>query len=241
MAYRPTKPTLFDVPVSPYGARVRYLIYSKGLESTFQIQSPKELGGLKSAEYKALHPFGKMPMLVLPDGLALPESEVISQYICDRYKDVGPDFVPADPEKRAKASWVTRLHDLYLTPIQGAMYKEMGVEERADKIRQIRDLLDVFEDLIEGPFVLGGATSTADAALFPSFCFLTFMLPSVFGWEDVFKGRPKLKKWWEAMGSDVHAARVMEEVNGALQEWREGGRWTTINEQVKDTNYQWTY
>ena len=75
-AFQPTRPTLFDVPLSPYGARVRYCIYKYGLEDQADIRSPAELGGVKSEEYMALHPAGKMPLLVLPSGQGIPESAV---------------------------------------------------------------------------------------------------------------------------------------------------------------------
>jgi hypothetical protein len=34
------------------------------------------------------------------------------------------------------------------------------------------------------------------------------MLPDVFGWADVFAGRPKLAAWWRALQDDPAAARV---------------------------------
>ena len=48
------------------------------------------MGGIKSEEYLAMNPQGKMPLLVTADGLALPESEVISQYICHAFDETGP-------------------------------------------------------------------------------------------------------------------------------------------------------
>jgi hypothetical protein len=75
-SWRPTKPTLFDVPLSPFGARIRYYIYAYGLEEAIDIKAPSELGGLQSEEYRALHPAAKMPLLVLPSGQAIPESTV---------------------------------------------------------------------------------------------------------------------------------------------------------------------
>jgi hypothetical protein len=71
-----SKPTLIDVPVSNHGARVRHIIYQKGLEGEFDIVSPMELGGLGSEQYIALNPQNKMPILLLPNGQTLPESEV---------------------------------------------------------------------------------------------------------------------------------------------------------------------
>ena len=66
------------------GARIRYIIYAGGLESQVAIVSPGELGGLKSPEYMALHPGGKMPLLVLPTGQALPEATVRVRFRCPR-------------------------------------------------------------------------------------------------------------------------------------------------------------
>lgn len=68
--------TLYDVPVSNHGARNRYIIKKKGLEDDILIASPQAIGGLKSPEYLALNPQGKMPLLILEDGTPLPESEV---------------------------------------------------------------------------------------------------------------------------------------------------------------------
>ena len=56
--------------------QVRYILYKKGVEDAVDIVSPAALGGLKSARYAAYNPFGLMPMLLLPDGSALYESEV---------------------------------------------------------------------------------------------------------------------------------------------------------------------
>ena len=57
-------------------AQCRFVIYKKDLESRIDITSPKELGGLRSEQYLALNPEGKMPILVLPDGTVIPECEV---------------------------------------------------------------------------------------------------------------------------------------------------------------------
>ena len=61
-----SKPTLLDVPISNNGARCRYVIYRKQLEEIIDIQSPKVLGGLKSEQYMACNPQGKMPVLSKP-------------------------------------------------------------------------------------------------------------------------------------------------------------------------------
>lgn len=40
------------------------------------VRSPSDLGGSKSEEYLKLNPYGKIPLLTLPDGSSLYESEV---------------------------------------------------------------------------------------------------------------------------------------------------------------------
>lgn len=54
--------------------QVRFVIYKKMLD--IDIQPPTTIGGLKSDAYLACNPQGKMPLLLLPDGTSIPESEV---------------------------------------------------------------------------------------------------------------------------------------------------------------------
>eukprot|EP00959_Pyramimonas_sp_CCMP1952_P063432 1325549-Pyramimonas_sp.AAC.1 len=42
---------------------------------------------------------GKMPLLCLPEGQAMPESEVIVQYLLDKYAAEGPSLMPDTPGK----------------------------------------------------------------------------------------------------------------------------------------------
>ena len=232
------KPILYDVPVSNNGARCRLIMYWKRLEDAVEIRDPGTIGGLKSEEYLALNPQGKMPLLVLPDGLALPESEVISRYLCDAHADVGPSLLPAEsPERRAVCALATRVHDQYVVPIQGVMYRgPMPIEQRAEGIAAIAKQLDVIEGVMkiyadEGPFVAGAEPSTADAALFPTYIFMDHCLTRHFGWRDgVFRDRPESERWWCAMRADTCGARVYDEVKGGLEKWggrrsvRDGGR-----------------
>jgi hypothetical protein len=51
------------------------VVYKKKLENEIDIKSPQDIGGLKSDAYLSLNPQGKMPLLVLPDGTAIAESE----------------------------------------------------------------------------------------------------------------------------------------------------------------------
>ncbi|KAG2500784.1 hypothetical protein HYH03_001546 [Edaphochlamys debaryana] len=237
------KSVLYSVPVSNYAARIRYIIQSKGLQSEIDIVSPQAIGGLKSEEYLKLNPQGKMPLMVLPDGTALPESEVIVGYVLDKYAGRGPSLQASTPEARAQAALATRIHDIYLGPAMASMYKPMGIEDRAKGIAALAFQMDVLEGICKGPFMAGSEVTSADAALFPSFVFIEFILPKFFGWKDVFAGRPKLAAWWAAMKADPVAAGVMAEVRGGLEVWEKNNRWKDLGilEQVASTAHKWAY
>ena len=90
------------------------LIYYKGIENEIEMKSPGDFGGMNSDEYRALNPQGKIPVLILPDGQALYESRVISAYLAEKFRDVGPSILPSTPEVRARAALINSVHDLYI-------------------------------------------------------------------------------------------------------------------------------
>lgn len=221
--------TLYDVPVSNNGGRIRCIIYKKNLEEKIAIRSPAEIGGLRSEEFTALNPYQKMPVLVLPSGEALPESQVIESYLLDKYRDQGPSLIPETPELRARAALIARIHDMYIAPIQGCMYKQMdNQEERTRQISQISDQLDMLERYCIGPYMCGDTLSYADSAVLPTLVFCNFILPRYFGWSSIFKARPRLEEWWQKVSEDPDLSRVMKEVESGLEAWVESDRWTKL-------------
>ncbi len=122
-------------------------MYKKGLlENDVKIVSPMEIGGLKCAEYLAMNPQAKMPLLKVEDsGMCIPESDTICRYLISQYADRGPSFQLED----VKSNLIARFHDIYLSPLQGCMYKATP------------------------PF----AHSLADVTLFPTMVFAKYMLP----------------------------------------------------------------
>ena len=234
---------LYDKPVSNNGARCRLLLYLKGQEGAVEVRDPDTLGGLRSQEYLAKNPNGKMPLLVTGDGMALPESEVINQYLQATLPGGSPGLVPPTPEGRALADLATRVHDVYICANQGCMYKAMEAKERQAGMTVLVTQLDMLESILStiqarglgAPHFGGPEPCTADAALFPTFVFMTYILPSIFGWEDVFKARPLLSAWWDACLSLPAFARVHGEVTGGLKAWSDMGRWENLGiaEQVR--------
>lgn len=226
------KHTLYDLPVSNNGARCRLILYKKNIPAEeVTIVSPMDLGGLKSPEYLALNPQGKMPLLTVEtSGLAVPESDTICRHLLSTYADRGPSFSPDD----VRSNLVARLHDMYLTTIQGCLYKAVppfgtfgcrtqALDEFAKQMGVIEDVVDDVDN--GGPYLFGSEVSLADATLFPTMTFARFMLPK-FGRD----GPPsKVTKWYDGLlEKDADFAKVHEEVHTGLEGWDAKGRWDPI-------------
>jgi diadenosine tetraphosphate (Ap4A) HIT family hydrolase/glutathione S-transferase len=238
-----SKHVLYDVPVSNNGARCRIILYKKNIpESEVAIVSPMDLGGLKSEAYLKINPLGKMPALVIchdsteassSGGLQyIAESDTIARYLMSTYANIGPSFQPDN----AKSNLIARLHDMYLSTIQGCMYKATGpfgiYGTRQDALSEYSKQLQVMEDLIidddnSGSIYLCGAdVSLADATLFPSCVFAMHMLPK-FGINPPLP--PKMTKWFNTVkDQDLVFGRVFVEISTALAKWDENNRWQGI-------------
>lgn len=204
---------LYDLPVSNNGARCRIILYKKEIPTDeVQISSPMDLGGLKTPEYLELNPQGKMPLLVT-DSINIPESDTICRYLLSTY-ETGADFQPNNP----KSNLIARIHDMYITTIQGCLYKAVppfGIfGTRSDAIEELQKQLKIIDDLIDeekdGIYLCGSEVSLADATLFPTMIFVALLLPK-FGVEDALP--PKIAKWYhEVREKDQVFTKVYDEV-----------------------------
>ncbi|KAL9191594.1 hypothetical protein ACHAXT_001300 [Thalassiosira profunda] len=235
---------LYDMPVSNNGARCRIILYKKGISSQqVEIVSPMALGGLKSEEYMKKFPQGLMPCLSIQkkdnaygiDSLA--ESDVIARYLLSEYATLGPSFLPNHP----KSNQICRWHDVYLTTIQGCLYKpasRLPLGDYADRkgaLAAYRKHLKVIEGFLgdgERTYLCGEEISLADATLFPSLVFANFMLPK---FDDASNPQPplppKLARWFENVrAKDEVFAKVYEEIMDPLvNSWEaKNHRWDGI-------------
>jgi len=110
---------MYNLMLSNFASKSRTAIYEKGLNVEF-VDPP---GGLGSAEYKKVNPLGKVPALVLDNGQLIAESELINEYLEDKYPE--KPLLPKDAEGRAKVRSFTRHHDLYLEPPMRALFPQL--------------------------------------------------------------------------------------------------------------------
>ena len=137
---------------------------------------------------------------------------------------MAPELRAITPEARARAELINQIHDLYIASPnitdpnthanQAAMYKPVDVIDaptRAVKIAEIAKQFAVLEGLVVGPYCIG--------ELYPTFIYLTNMLPLAFGWSGI-DGRPNLAAWFEKMEQLPAAKRVKDEMMPCLNQSR---------------------
>eukprot|EP01041_Mallomonas_annulata_P014090 gene14090-29976_t len=247
--------TLFDSPVSNHGARVRMIIKAKGIEKDFQVVSPITVGGMKSPDYLRLNPFGKMPVLVSVEGDSIPESDTIARYVLEKYSNINPSFIPSNISRKILSEKICRTHDIYISCIQGAMYKAPGTPfsifgtNRSAALNELKNQLNIIENEINKfeithpelkttphTFLCGPEITLADATLYPTVIFCMFMLPQFFGWKETDILGPRLIEWFNFMNTVPFAAEIKEEIEAPLRGWKESNRWAPIIEEMNKTS-----
>ncbi len=154
---------LYGARFSPYFERVHLVWTLKGKPDAVELVGLPE-GGLKSDAYLRIHPGGKIPCLVLDDGTALPESQVICGYL-DRVLP-GPALVPEDVIAQSRMELICQLVDTTLFPAFRPLMVSEPTREAADGARAAVRVVDHFVGV--GSFAVGDTWSLADCALLPA-------------------------------------------------------------------------
>ncbi|MGE0386713.1 MAG: glutathione S-transferase family protein [Gammaproteobacteria bacterium] len=209
---------LYGSLASPFVARVVLFARIKGLDLAPQMPPG---GHIKSPEYLALNPIGKMPALEV-DGRVLPESEVICEYLEEAFP--GKSGLPADPFERARARLLSRLNDLYIYAHTGVLFRNMNPATRNQaEVGQATAALDAAFGYVEhfmgaGPYAVGNALTLADCALIPGFVLLKKLVFPAYGIADPTAGAGKLGRWWQACAADPTCSAFFKEYDVAFAE-----------------------
>lgn len=208
---------LYGGNLSPFVQRVKMQAAVKGI--ALEMVSPP--GGMKSEEYLAINPIGKVPCLTTDEGLNLPESEVIVEYLEDRFKK--PALRGSKPEDKAAARLISRMADLYLMAAVGKLFTQFDPATRDQAVIKAA-LADTAKALgqIEGymsgkKHAAGPKFTTADCALTPHLFFVDRTLP-MFGVKKPFAATPKLAKYWKSRAKHDVSAKAIEEMAEALKQ-----------------------
>ena len=196
---------LYGALASPYVARVLLFARLKGIDLP---QGELPGGTPSSPDYKKFTPIGKIPSLEV-DGRCIPESETICEYL----EDVFPEQsgLPADAYGRAQSRTVSRIVDLYMSPISGALARQIKPEKRdaavvaqnAEATAKVWTYLDHF--MGDGPFAVGSEPTLGDCALGPHMVmFKVLVFPNFADIPDPTEQGGRIQTWWDAMqGNDT--------------------------------------
>lgn len=215
---------LFQTYDSPFPTRVRLLLYAKGIEVEI-IQPPGFHDSAESkGEYMKLNPIGRVPTLVLDDGRALPESEVICEYLEDAYPE--PALRPDDLWERARMRLLSRICDFYVVMAMSPLFTLAGRSRRhwepvavAQATAKLADALAYLDEFIgEEGYAVGRSLTQADGAIAPQLVLASEWIPGLFGTPDPLETLPKLSAYWRAIQRDPIAARLIAETRDAIAE-----------------------
>lgn len=124
-------------------------------------------GESRTPEFLAMNPAGQVPLVILPDGRPLAQSNAIILHLAE-----GSDLIPADPYDRARMLewmfWEQYSHEPYVAVVRFQMrYEGRPLAEIEGRLieRGHRALQRMEEGLAGRDFLVGERASLADAAL----------------------------------------------------------------------------
>ncbi|THD75290.1 MAG: glutathione S-transferase family protein [Phenylobacterium sp.] len=213
---------LYQTYASPFPTRVRLLLYAKRID--VEIVEPPGFHASTEAkgDYLKVNPIGRVPTLVLDDGRALPESEVICEYLEDAYPE--PSLRPADPFERARMRLLSRICDFYLVMAMVPLFSLSARSRRhwtpeavTAATGKVAEALAYLEGYIgEAGYAVGGALSQADGAIAPQLVLASEWIPALFGTPDPLPALPRLSAYWRAIQTDPIVVRLIAETRDAI-------------------------
>jgi glutathione S-transferase len=150
---------------SPYGRKVRVVLLEKKIPFQIQVENP----WLPNSVVPTFNPLGKVPVLVLEDGVSVFDSRVIVEYL-DHVSPVA-HLIPSEPKSRMVVRGVEALAD-GVTDAAVAIFlekKRPPEQQSADWLvlqerTLFRGLEALSEALGENPWYLGNSMTLADIA-----------------------------------------------------------------------------
>lgn len=192
--------TLWSMPSSGNSYKVRLLLAHLGLPFR-HIPAEQGSGVTQSAEFLALNPAGKVPLLVLEDGRTLRESNAILLYLARDTR-----FLPVDPYEQALVhQWLffeQYSHEPAIAVRAGILTYDDRAHLRTPEmldplLEKGHAALGLMErQLAETPFMVGRSISIADISLYG----YTHSAGAKGGFEmDRF---PAVKQWLERVAAE---------------------------------------
>ncbi len=150
---------------SPFGRKARIVLLEKKIPFQLQVENP----WLPDSTVPTFNPLGKVPVLVLEDGVSVFDSRVIVEYL-DHVSPVG-HLIPNEPKSRMVVRGVEALADgVTDAAVLVFMEKKRAPEQQSSdwlvlqEKAMFRGLEALAEALGEKPWYLGNSMTLADVA-----------------------------------------------------------------------------
>jgi glutathione S-transferase len=150
---------------SPFGRKARIVLLEKKIPFQLQVENP----WLPDSTVPTFNPLGKVPVLVLEDGVSVFDSRVIVEYL-DHVSPVG-HLIPSEPKSRMVVRGVEALADgVTDAAVLVFMEKKRAPEQQSSdwlvlqEKAMFRGLEALSEALGEKPWYLGNSMTLADIA-----------------------------------------------------------------------------
>ncbi|MBI1283857.1 MAG: glutathione S-transferase [Thiobacillus sp.] len=194
---------------SPYGRKVRIVLLEKKIPFQLQVENP----WAPDSVVPTLNPLGKVPVLVLEDGVSVFDSRVIVEYL-DHISPVG-HLIPSEPKIRMMVRGVEALAD-GITDAAVAVYlerKRTPEQQSADwLVLQERTLYRGLEALAEAlgekAFYLGNSMTLADIACVCMLGYLDLRFPEI-DWRTAHPNLARLADTLATRGSFMETVPVV--------------------------------
>jgi glutathione S-transferase len=176
---------VYGHPFSSYTQKALMAFYEKGVAFDFRVLAPDNPQA--GAEWQALWPIGKFPVLVA-DGVTLPESSVIVEWLDHCFPGHHPGeapLIPADPDLALEVRLLDRVFDNYvMTPMMKLVSDRMRPEGSKDPygVEQAHAVLDrslgwLEQRMASRGWAVGERFTLADCAAAPSLFYADWVHP----------------------------------------------------------------
>lgn len=196
--------------------RTLWLLHELGIPFDL-VTMPFDHKHLRTPEYLAIHPLGRIPTIVDGD-LTLFESGAIAEYLCERYDDGRFGRGLGHPERYPWLKWI-HFAETVIIPCQNLVqqYVFIPAEARSDtviylEIRRLGKCLDAMETILAGrEYLLESGFSAADIGVGFSLYFSTVFV--------TLRGHPRLAAYYERITARPAFRRSVPAEQREPMEW----------------------
>lgn len=202
---------LYLSPRAPNPRRVTMFMAAKGIDGIELVDVDLNAGGHRTAEFTAMNPLARVPVLVLDDRRALSETRAICTYLEGLYPE--PNLIGRDATERAFIEMADRRMELHLmletalcvrhthpglAALEQPQFPDFGAEQ-GRRMRGTARWLD--SELARQPFVAGERFTIADIT---AFCALEFAR-GLMKFRPAEEGMPHLQAWRDRIAAEYKA------------------------------------